>query len=169
MPIKPKKTLQDQFNDVLEIADSTLESFDKPSSSVAMVIVEPKNEIMLAAGPDFKKDFAEDYNTTRTTLQNMITRGTWALESILELAQEGESARNYEVVGQLIKITSDVAKDLLALQKTVIDIQKVQLASDEGVSKPGGATTNNIEQAIIFSGTTEDALRKIKQLGNKQE
>jgi hypothetical protein len=165
--VKPKKSMQDQFDDILEVANDTFEDFDTPI--ISLIKQEPKQEIIVSA-PGFKQDFAEDYAKSRQTLNLMLSKGTQAIDAILELAAEGESARTYEVVGQLIKITSDVAKDLLGLQKTVIDIQKLQLLSDDknGLAP---ANTNNgmvVNGDVVFTGTTEDALRKIKQLGANQ-
>jgi terminase family protein len=166
---REKKTVTEKLNKALGIANTTLSRYDK--EPVELVPISPSTAIVPATTElNLKQDIIDDYKTTRSTLLNMIDTTNTAIKSILELASEGESARTYEVAGQLIKTNSEIAKDLLQLQKTMVEIQKMQLTSDEIGNNSGGApTTNNIEQAIIFTGTTEQALQKIKQLGAGKE
>ena len=49
------------------------------------------------------KDSTKDYEYTRGNLYSLIEKGQEALNGVLELAQESDSARAYEVAGQMIK------------------------------------------------------------------
>ena len=48
-------------------------------------------------------DVKKDYEYTRGNLYSIIEKGQEAINGILELAQESEMPRAYEVAGQLIK------------------------------------------------------------------
>jgi len=48
-------------------------------------------------------DIKKDYDYTRGNLYSIIEKGQEALNGVLELAQESEMPRAYEVAGQLIK------------------------------------------------------------------
>ena len=52
-------------------------------------------------------DITKDYEYTRGNLYSIIEKGQEAINGILELAQDSEMPRAYEVAGQLIKSVSD--------------------------------------------------------------
>tara|TARA_B100001113_G_scaffold341154_1_gene326008 strand:- start:392 stop:703 length:312 start_codon:yes stop_codon:yes gene_type:complete len=51
-----------------------------------------------------KDDIEKDYEYTRGNLYSIIEKGQEAINGVLELAQETETARAYEVAGQLIRV-----------------------------------------------------------------
>ena len=59
----------------------------------------------------------KDYKYTRGQLYSIIEKGQEAINGILELAQESEMPRAYEVAGQLIKNVADATDKLMDLQK----------------------------------------------------
>jgi hypothetical protein len=88
----------------------------------------------------------KDYEYSRGQLYSIIEKGQEAINGILELAQESDSPRAYEVAGQLIKSVGDVIDKLPDLQKKMKDIQK----EDQG--RTPSSVTNN---AVFFGSTTE--------------
>jgi hypothetical protein len=88
----------------------------------------------------------KDYEYSRGQLYSIIEKGQEAINASLELAQESDSPRAYEVVGQLIKHVGDVIDKLPDLQKKMKDIQK----EDQGHT-PSSVTNN----AVFFGSTTE--------------
>ena len=62
-------------------------------------------------------DIEKDYKYTRGQLYSIIEKGQEAINGILELAQESEMPRAYEVAGQLIKNVADATDKLMDLQK----------------------------------------------------
>jgi hypothetical protein len=91
-------------------------------------------------------DITKDYEYSRGQLYSIIEKGQEAINGILELAQESDSPRAYEVAGQLIKSVGDVTDKLLDLQKKMKDINK-----EEKGSTPTSVTNN----AVFFGSTTE--------------
>ena len=61
-------------------------------------------------------DVKKDYDYTRGNLYSLIEKGQEAINGILELAQESEMPRAYEVAGQLIKNVADAPDKLMDLQ-----------------------------------------------------
>jgi hypothetical protein len=76
---------------------------------------------------------------------------------MIELAKNSEHPRTYEVAGQLIKTVSDVAKDLMDLQKKAKELKK------DDPDGPRNITTNN---NVVFAGSTAELM---KMLGNKDD
>ena len=105
-----------------------------------------------------KDDIEKDYEYTRGNLYSIIEKGQEAINGILELAQESEMPRAYEVAGQLIKSVSDATDKLMDLQKKLKDV------NEEKESK-GPTTVNN----ALFVGSTADLAKLIKGEKSKSE
>ena len=69
-------------------------------------------------------DIEKDYKYTRGQLYSIIEKGQEAINGILELAQESEMPRAYEVAGQLIKNVADATDKLMDLQKKLKDVNE---------------------------------------------
>ena len=98
-----------------------------------------------------KDDVSKDYDYTRGNLYSIIEKGQEAIDGILEIAQESEMPRAYEVAGQLIKSVSDATDKLIDLQKKLKDV------NEEQVSKGPTNVTN-----ALFVGSTADLAKLIK-------
>lgn len=103
--------------------------------------------------PNKEMDQEDDYQLARHTMRNLLIKGEDTLNEITNLAKNSEHPRTYEVTGQMIKTLSDVAKDLMGLQKQVKDLQ---LTDDT----PKIGTQNN----VVFAGSTHELM---KLLGKK--
>ena len=104
-----------------------------------------------------KGDIEKDYEYTRGNLYSIIEKGQEAINVILELAQDSEMPRAYEVAGQLIKSVSVATDKLMDLQKKVKDV-------NEDAPQKGPNTVNN----ALFVGSTAE-LAKLLKNGAKQE
>ena len=98
-----------------------------------------------------KGDVEKDYEYTRGNLYSIIEKGQEAINGILELAQESEMPRAYEVAGQLIKNVADATDKLMTLQQKLKDVE------EEKVSK-GPTTVNN----ALFVGSTAELQKLLK-------
>lgn len=103
-------------------------------------------------------DIRKDYEYTRGNLYSIIEKGQEAINGILELAQETEMPRAYEVAGQLIKNVSDATEKLMDLQKKLKEI--------ESEDKSKGPT--NVTNAL-FVGSTAELSKLLKSQFKKEE
>lgn len=104
-----------------------------------------------------KNDIKKDYEYTRGNLYSLIEKGQEAINGILELAQETEQARAYEVAGQLIKNVADATDKLMELQKKLKEVEEEKQIK-------GPSTVNN----ALFVGSTAE-LAKMLKTGLKEE
>ena len=95
------------------------------------------------------QDQESDFDLARNTLRNLIYKNEDAISELLHISKHSEHPRAYEVVGQLVKAQSDIAKELLNLHKTKKDINQ---DSPENIK-----TQNN----ILFAGSTSDLMKMI--------
>jgi hypothetical protein len=112
----------------------------------AETIIE-KVEKISSSADDIKKD----YEYTRGNLYSLIEKGQEAINGILELAQESEMPRAYEVAGQLIKNVADATDKLMDLQKKLKEVEEE--------SQRGPTTVNN----ALFVGSTAELAKLLKQ------
>jgi len=103
-----------------------------------------------------KGDVEKDYEYTRGNLYSIIEKGQEAINGILELAQESEMPRAYEVAGQLIKNVADATDKLMTLQQKLKDVE------EEKVNK-GPTTVNN----ALFVGSTAELQKLLKNNTDK--
>ncbi len=96
-------------------------------------------------------DVKKDYEYTRGNLYSLIEKGQEAINGILELAQESEMPRAYEVAGQLIKNVADATDKLMDLQKKLKDVEEEK--------QKGPTTVNN----ALFVGSTAELAKLLKQ------
>jgi len=98
-----------------------------------------------------KDDITRDYEYTRGNLYSIIEKGQEAIDGILELAQDSEMPRAYEVAGQLIKSVSDATDKLMDLQKKLKDVE------EESSRRPTNVTN------ALFVGSTAELSKLIKK------
>jgi len=97
-------------------------------------------------------DVTKDYDYTRANLYSLIEKGQETLNGIMELAGDSASPRAFEVAGQVLKSTADIADKLMDLQKKVKEIDETK-----------NNTTNNVTNNAIFTGSTAELQKLIKK------
>ena len=110
---------------------------------------------VISDSEDRNVDISADYVKSRENYYELIEKGKIALDGILEVAQEGEHPRSYEVVGQILKNVSELNTQLIDLQKSMAEL--------EAIEKKGNPTkvTN-----ALFVGSTTDLQKLLKNGGN---
>ena len=101
-------------------------------------------------------DIKKDYEYARGNLYSLVEKGQEAINGMLELAQESEMPRAYEVLGQLIKTTTETTEKLMALHKIKKDVEE---------DAPKGPTTVN---NALFVGSTTELAKLLKQQSQNQ-
>ena len=132
-----KKTVNEKIADELNL------DYEEPTKEITK-----KPETPLAKQ---KEDADKDYRSVRGNLYSIISKGNEAIDGILEVAQEGDSPRAYEVAAQMIKTVAEANKDLMDLHKKMKDINKEETNINN--------TTNN----ALYIGSTSELQDLINQ------
>tara|TARA_S200000501_G_scaffold165720_1_gene156160 strand:+ start:538 stop:975 length:438 start_codon:yes stop_codon:yes gene_type:complete len=135
--------MKDQFEDLNDALNTASD----------IVKEEPKELKILKTKKSEDKDIQKDYEYTRGNLYSLIEKGQEAINGIMEVAEEGASARAYEVAGQLIKSVADTTDKLIDLQKKIKDIEQDSPKT----------TTNNVTNNALYVGSTSDLSKLLKQ------
>ena len=99
------------------------------------------------------KDLQNDYEYSRGQLYNLVEKGQEAINGILDVAQNSDHPRAYEVAGNLIKHVADITDKLVDLQGKMKDINQEKKQ-----------TTNNVTNAM-FVGSTSELQKMLKEMG----
>ena len=140
----------DEIDDALDITDRGAEIMKAPVNKPTRT--SPKN---IKSG---KEDITKDYEYSRAQLYSLVEKGQEAVDGALDVAQQSDSARAYEVAGQLIKHVADTADKLMDLQKKVKEIDEVK---DKNTTK----VTNN----SLFVGSTADLQKMLKKMKKENQ
>ena len=133
------------LNDTFNVADDVVET---------EIVKKSPDKIAKPTSDDVRKD----YDYTRGNLYSIIEKGQEAINGILELAQESEMPRAYEVAGQLIKNVADATDKLMDRQKKLKEVNE-----EEKVKGP--STVNN----ALFVGSTSELSKLLKAQSKKQD
>ena len=131
----------EKLNETFDVEPVEIEKVKSDNSQAKLAKFENSNE-----------DIRKDYDYTRGNLYSIIEKGQEAINGILELAQESEMPRAYEVAGQLIKSVSDASDKLMDLQKKLKDV-------NEEKDRPTTVTNN-----ALFVGSTADLQKMLKNV-----
>ena len=96
-----------------------------------------------------------DFKYARENLYNIIERGSDALNTLVDVANQSQHPRAFEVVGQLVKTLSDTNKDLLELQ------MKVKVIKKDIPDQPQNVTN------ALFVGNTSELQKMINKRNNE--
>ena len=124
---------------------------DKIAETLNLTPVDNKTEVVKVEPADDQK-LENDFQYARENLYNIIERGTDALNGIVDLANQSQHPRSFEVVADLVRTLSGANKDLLDIQKKMKDM-------DPDKHKPQKVENN------LFVGSTAELQKLIKKNG----
>lgn len=102
--------------------------------------------------PVFKEqDEKSDYDVARSTLRDMIDKNDDVITDLVSIAKSSEHPRAFEVIAELVKAQTSLAKELM-------NVNKIKKEIDKDDSSPSKIDTQN---NIVFAGSTSDLLKMI--------
>ena len=123
---------KDILDEVLEVEKTTAE------------LVEKKPDTLTIKRDDTLEDVDTDYKYQSENFYNLIERGQDAIDGILDVAQNSDHPRAYEVAGNLISQVADVTEKLGKLQSAMKRLKEVP-----------NTAPKNVTNALFVGSTTE--------------
>jgi hypothetical protein len=116
--------------------------------------LEPINKDITVAKNIVKKSkLDDDFEYARGNLYQVIEQGSHALTDLLEVAQQSQHPRAFEVVSTLVRTLSDANMTLMDITKKKQDIE---------IDRDGGKGPNTVNNNL-FVGSTGDLQKLIKK------
>jgi hypothetical protein len=117
-----------------------------------------KKEIVQA--PSTENDIHTDYQYIRTNLYTITERSIDALNNLVQIADQSQHPRAYEVVSQLVNTIASAQKDLIGIHATRA---KIDALKNKGKSGPDVVNNN------LFVGNTAQLDEIIKNMNKKHD
>ena len=130
---------KDILDEVLEVEKTTAE------------LVEKKPDTLTIKRDDTLEDVDTDYKYQRENFYNLIERGQDAIDGILDVAQNSDHPRAYEVAGNLISQVADVTEKLGKLQSAMKRLKEVPNTAPKNVTN------------ALFVGSTTELQKMVKE------
>lgn len=108
---------------------------------------------------DKSQDKEKDYQYARSQIYNIIDKMQESLNGAMEVAEQSDHPRAYEVVFNGAKNAADVVDKLADLHKKMKEVE----VADQRVE----ATQNNTQNNIYMTGSTADLMKMIKESQQK--
>ena len=132
---------------------SNFESLDNTFGIAPSEVVKPikkqKPKIIIS---DKKEDAEKDYQYARGELSSLIEKMAEAVDGALEVAQESDHPRAYEVALNGAKNAAEVVEKLQDLHKKVKEVEVDEVKVNQ----------QNTQNNIYMTGSTADLMKMIK-------
>ena len=112
---------KDILDEILDVEESTTELVEKKPNT----LIKRDNTL---------EDVDTDYKYQRENFYNLIERGQDAIDGILEVAQQSDHPRAFEVAGNLISQVADVTEKLGKLQSAMKRLKEVPSNAPKNVT-----------------------------------
>ena len=128
----------------------------KPPKEEKQII--PVEERLPEKSNEREEDMKNDYDSVRETYYELVVKGKDALDGLLDVASQSESARAYEVVAETIRTIADTNEKIIDLHKKAVDIEKKKTEIEN--EKGDNVTNNN----TVFVGNMKEFQLMMKDM-----
>ena len=137
----------DSLNDTFDVSAEIVKVEEEPT---AKPIKRNKKPLIIS---DKGEDKEKDYQYARAQIYDIVEKMQESLNGAMEVAQQSDHPRAYEVVFQGAKHTADAVEKLQDLHKKMADVENEQEK----------AQVNQTQNNIYMSGSTADLIKMLKE------
>tara|TARA_B100000427_G_scaffold247642_1_gene210709 strand:+ start:1197 stop:1604 length:408 start_codon:yes stop_codon:yes gene_type:complete len=131
---------------------STFESLDQTFDVTSEIVpVEKEPKPIKVSNPEADTD--KDYKYARSQLYDLVEKMQESLDGAMEVAQQSDHPRAYEVVFNGAKNAAEVVEKIGDLHKKMKDME-----IDEAK-----VTQTNVQNNVFMSGTTSELMKLLKE------
>ena len=148
------KSFDQNFSEIFDLTP-VIEEISNTDSDFSFTDTSNSTDIsVISANTSPELSIESDSEFARKNIRELILKGHRAIDSILNIAEQSEHPRAFEVAANFIKNISELNKDLLEIQK-----RKRELIIPRETHNSSGDI--NVNQAV-FVGSTKELLKIIK-------
>lgn len=136
------------------VGKGEFQSKDLKKQDLAPITTEEKAPVV---APTSAQELTTDYQYIRTNLYTITERSVEALNNLVQIADQSQHPRAYEVVALMVNAIASAQKDLMSIHKERAKIEQTKAKNSPEV------VNNN-----LFVGNTAQLDEIIKQMSKKQ-
>ena len=136
--------------------DKTFDVTPEQEESLEIIKKKPSRKPLVIS--DKEEDREKDYQYARAQLYDIVEKMQESLNTAMDVAQESEHPRAFEVVFNGAKNAADVVDKINDLHKKMKDLEVEEVKVQQN-----NTTTNN----VFMSGSTADLIKMLKEQGDK--
>ena len=104
----------------------------------------------------------KDFNFAHDVIKEMAEKGKEAVEKMMAVAEETGHPRSFEVLGQLLKVTTEIAKELVLIRKSKAELTKFRLPGEGENNTKQPESILKDKPLNVFFGTNSELLQAIE-------
>lgn len=129
------------------------ESLDNTFDVASSELIKAKKEAAPIKISDTTEDKEKDYQYARGQLYDIVERMQECLEGAMEVAQQSDHPRAYEVAFNGAKSAAEVVEKIGDLHKKMSDLNKEETKVQQ----------TNVQNNVFMNGTTADLMKMLKE------
>lgn len=138
----------DAVFDITTITDTSTDAVVVPVEVLPAVIASPTEQTIAERQAD------EDFEFSRGAIKSVAVEAQNTLHRAVEVAEQTDTPRSFEAVGDLVRATLESHRELQNLHKTAAEIRLT-------MNPPTPANQVNIDKGIVFNGSPDELLKLI--------
>jgi hypothetical protein len=155
--VATEEDLKSLVTPVAQQAPKTQTAQPEPPEATPPVQFEKKE---IVAAPHTENDLSTDYQYIRTNLYTITERSIDALNNLVQIADQSQHPRAYEVVALLVNTIANAQKDLMGVHTSQAKIDAIK---NKGNKSPEVVNNN------LFVGNTAQLDEIIKKMNKKSD
>lgn len=104
---------------------------------------------------DAERHAREDFDFSRGALKSVAAESQTILHRAVDVANQTDTPRSFEAVGDLVRATLEAHRELQSLHKTAAEIRLATKTAQTPASQV------NIDKGIVFNGSPDELLKLI--------
>ncbi|AEC52979.1 DNA terminase [Synechococcus phage S-CRM01] len=106
---------------------------------------------------DKEEDKERDYQHIRNELYSLIEKGQTLIDGVMDVAEQSQHPRAYEVAINSVKNVSEIAEKLMDLHKKLNDVSTEETKISQ----------TNVQNNVFVAGTTSEIMKMLKDANTK--
>jgi len=146
------------------MTDDTTQSDDALATALGLVpantaVVKRATRNAIVPLANTNDHMADDVEYALQNIHDVIQKTTTAIDQLMDISEQSQHPRSYEVLSQLLKQQADAAEQLLNIHKRRKDLNKIDAPAN---GTPQSQTNQTYIANAIFTGTNAELLDLIK-------
>lgn len=146
--------IKEKINEDNDVNDKSVNDISNDKSNNEIVVTPKDTSSNIPSNVLTQEDLNNDSHQIRDNLNSLINSGMKAIEELSEISRDSQSPRSYEVLAELIKTIGSINMNILDIHTKRKEVEDNKQSVNKGI---------NVDKAIVFTGSTKDLIKSLKE------